>query len=93
MAVSIDYSLQMDNVTKILFDIESGDPAAADALLPLVYDQLRRLASLSICRRNCTATGPMNRKLNTIIQHRAFTTTQDLSGVEFVPPSGDTKDH
>lgn len=34
----------MDNVTQILSQIESGDPTAAEKLLPLVYDELRRLA-------------------------------------------------
>jgi RNA polymerase sigma factor (sigma-70 family) len=34
----------MSNVTRILAQIESGDPAAAEQLLPLVYDELRRLA-------------------------------------------------
>jgi hypothetical protein len=33
-----------DDVTRILSDIESGDPAAAEQLLPLVYDELRKLA-------------------------------------------------
>jgi RNA polymerase sigma factor (TIGR02999 family) len=32
------------NVTMILAVIEAGDPHAAEALLPLVYDELRRLA-------------------------------------------------
>jgi RNA polymerase sigma factor (TIGR02999 family) len=35
----------MTNVTHILNAIEQGDPQAADQLLPLVYDQLRLLAS------------------------------------------------
>jgi RNA polymerase sigma factor (TIGR02999 family) len=35
----------MPDVTQILSEIESGDPAAAEQLLPLVYDELRRLAS------------------------------------------------
>ena len=35
----------MSEVTRILSDIEQGDPHAADQLLPLVYDQLRRLAA------------------------------------------------
>jgi RNA polymerase sigma factor (TIGR02999 family) len=35
----------MSDVTRILFRIESGDPSAADQLLPLVYDELRRLAA------------------------------------------------
>src|SRR3954464_12051733 len=35
----------MDDVTRILSAIEAGDPHAADQLLPLVYDELRRLAA------------------------------------------------
>jgi len=32
-------------VTRVLHSIELGDPNAADALLPLVYEDLRRLAA------------------------------------------------
>jgi len=35
----------MSEVTKILGAIENGDGQAADQLLPLVYDELRKLAS------------------------------------------------
>jgi RNA polymerase sigma factor (TIGR02999 family) len=35
----------MADVTPLLRDIEHGDPHAADQLLPLVYDELRRLAA------------------------------------------------
>ena len=35
----------MTDVTRILFDIEQGDPKAAEQLLPLVYDELRKLAA------------------------------------------------
>ncbi|MHC4533159.1 MAG: ECF-type sigma factor [Planctomycetota bacterium] len=35
----------MSNVTRILGAIEQGDAKAADELLPLVYEELRRLAS------------------------------------------------
>ena len=35
----------MHNVTVILNSLEAGDPKAAEQLLPLVYDQLRRLAT------------------------------------------------
>ena len=35
----------MDDVTRILSAIERGDPKAADRLLPLVYDELRKLAA------------------------------------------------
>jgi RNA polymerase sigma factor (TIGR02999 family) len=35
----------MSDVTRILSALEQGDPHAAEALLPLVYDELRRLAA------------------------------------------------
>lgn len=35
----------MTDVTQILSQIESGDPAAAEQLLPLVYEELRKLAA------------------------------------------------
>jgi len=35
----------MSDVTQILGLIESGDPAAAELLLPLVYEELRKLAA------------------------------------------------
>ena len=35
----------MNDVTRILSAIEQGDPQAAEQLLPLVYDELRRLAT------------------------------------------------
>jgi RNA polymerase sigma factor (TIGR02999 family) len=38
----------MTDVTRILTAIEQGDPSAADQLLPLVYDELRRLAAAKL---------------------------------------------
>ena len=35
----------MTDVTRILSAIEQGDPSASEQLLPLVYDELRRLAA------------------------------------------------
>lgn len=35
----------MSDVTRILRSIESGDPKAAEELLPLVYEELRKLAA------------------------------------------------
>ena len=35
----------MSDVTQILSAIERGDPSAAEQLLPLVYDELRKLAA------------------------------------------------
>ncbi len=38
----------MTDVTQILSQIESGDPSAAEQLLPLVYDELRKLAAAKL---------------------------------------------
>lgn len=38
----------MNDVTNILVAVEQGDPSAAEQLLPLVYDELRRLAAQKI---------------------------------------------
>jgi RNA polymerase sigma factor (TIGR02999 family) len=38
----------MTEVTRILYQIEDGDPSAADQLLPLVYEELRKLASAKL---------------------------------------------
>jgi RNA polymerase sigma factor (TIGR02999 family) len=40
----------MADVTRILSQIEQGDPAAAEQLLPLIYDELRKLASARMAR-------------------------------------------
>lgn len=38
----------MADVTQILSQIEQGDPSAADQLLPLVYEELRKLAAAKL---------------------------------------------
>ena len=40
----------MPNVTRILSQIESGDPKAAEKLLPLVYHELRQLAAAHLAK-------------------------------------------
>jgi RNA polymerase sigma factor (TIGR02999 family) len=40
----------MSDVTRILSVIEQGDPRAAEQLLPLVYDELRKLAAQRLAR-------------------------------------------
>jgi RNA polymerase sigma factor (TIGR02999 family) len=40
----------MSEVTHILSQIESGDPAAAEQLLPLVYQELRKLAAAKLAQ-------------------------------------------
>src|SRR5262249_36890413 len=41
---------RMADVTRILSAIEHGDPQAAAQLLPLVYDELRKLATQKMAR-------------------------------------------
>jgi len=38
----------MADVTRILTQIDAGDPSAAEQLLPLVYDELRKLAAAKL---------------------------------------------
>ena len=40
----------MNDVTRILSAIEQGDPEAAGALLPIVYEELRKLAALRLAQ-------------------------------------------
>src|SRR5207248_5787004 len=40
----------MNEVTRVLSAIEGGDPYAAEQLLPLVYEELRRLAAQKLAQ-------------------------------------------
>jgi hypothetical protein len=40
----------MSDATRILLQIESGDPSAAEELLPLVYDELWKLAAAKLAQ-------------------------------------------
>jgi RNA polymerase sigma factor (TIGR02999 family) len=40
----------MSDVTRILSAVEQGDPCAAEQLLPLVYDELRKLAASKLAQ-------------------------------------------
>src|SRR3954453_12130898 len=42
----------MNDVTHILSAIEQGDPRAPEQLLPLVYDELRKLAAQRLARES-----------------------------------------
>ena len=57
----------MSDVTQILERIESGDECAADELLPIVYDQLRRLA-----RRQLVHETPGQSFQTTDLVHEAY---------------------
>ena len=57
----------MSDVTQILSQIESGDPSAAEQLLPLVYDQLRKLAAGKMARED-----PAQTLQATALVHEAY---------------------
>jgi RNA polymerase sigma factor (TIGR02999 family) len=57
----------MHDVTQILQQIESGDPSAAEYLLPLVYDELRRLAAARM-----TQEAPDHTLQATALVHEAY---------------------
>jgi RNA polymerase sigma factor (TIGR02999 family) len=57
----------MSDVTRILSAIEQGDPTAADQLLPLVYDELRRLAARKLARET-----PGQTLQTTALVHEAY---------------------
>ena len=42
----------MPDVTQILNAIEDGDPSAAEELLPLIYDELRKLAAVRMAQES-----------------------------------------
>src|SRR5581483_4710837 len=47
---------RMSDVTRILSAIEQGDPHAAEQLLPLVYDELRKLAAQRLAQEKAGQT-------------------------------------
>jgi RNA polymerase sigma factor (TIGR02999 family) len=46
----VDMSHCPSDVTRMLSQIEQGDPAAAEQLLPLIYDELRKLAAAKLAQ-------------------------------------------
>jgi RNA polymerase sigma factor (TIGR02999 family) len=50
MGINLRWISGMTEVTRILGRIEQGDPHAAEQLLPLVYDELRKLAAQKLAQ-------------------------------------------
>jgi RNA polymerase sigma factor (TIGR02999 family) len=65
----------MTNVTQILGQIESGDTSASEQLLPLVYDELRKLAAQKLAYET-----PGQTLQATALVHEAFVRLVDGSG-------------
>jgi RNA polymerase sigma factor (TIGR02999 family) len=60
-------------VTRILSAIEQGDPQAAEQLLPLVYDELRRLAAENLAQER-----PCQTLQATALVHEAYIRLVDV---------------
>jgi RNA polymerase sigma factor (TIGR02999 family) len=73
---------RMSDVTRILSQIESGDPAAADQLLPLVYDELRKLAAARLAHEK-----PGQTLQATALVHEAYLRLVGVKEREGEPPA------
>ncbi len=67
----------MGDVTMILGQIEEGDPSAADQLLPLVYEELRKLAAAKMAQERSDHTLQA-----TALVHEAFLRLVDVEKVQ-----------
>jgi RNA polymerase sigma factor (TIGR02999 family) len=67
----------MSDVTRILSAIQQGDPCAADELLPLVYDELRRLAAEKMAQEK-----PGQTLQATALVHEAYLRLVDVDKVQ-----------
>src|SRR5947208_8953919 len=66
--------MAMSDVTRILSQIEQGDPAAAEQLLPLVYDELRKLAAVKLAQEK-----PGQTLQATALVHEAYVRLVDVA--------------
>jgi RNA polymerase sigma factor (sigma-70 family) len=57
----------MNDISRILERIQQGEPAAAEGLLPLVYDELRKLAAVRLAKE-----APGNTLDATALVHEAY---------------------
>ena len=67
----------MADVTQILSQIEQGDPSAADQLLPLVYEELRKLAAVKMAQEK-----PGQTLQATGLVHEAYMRLVDVEKVQ-----------
>jgi RNA polymerase sigma factor (TIGR02999 family) len=67
----------MTDVTNVLSRIDSGDPSAAEQLLPLVYDELRKLAAHRLSHENSSQTLQA-----TALVHEAYLRLVDVATVQ-----------
>jgi len=70
----------MSDVTCILSQIESGDPSAAEQLLPLVYEEIQyRMGVFGYCWTRVDSSTNMNQKLEVAGVTRARSLVRELN--------------
>ncbi len=74
----------MSDITHMLAKIESGDPLATEQLLPLVYDELRRLAATKLANEK-----PGHTLQATALVHEAYLRLVDQTA----PPQWENQRH
>jgi RNA polymerase sigma factor (TIGR02999 family) len=67
----------MKNITQILGQIESGNRSAAEQLLPLLYEELRKLAAAKLAKEN-----PGQTLQATALVHEAYIRLVDVEEVQ-----------
>ena len=67
----------MSDVTRILSAIEAGEPQAAERLLPLVYDELRKLAAHKLAHEK-----PGQTLQATALVHEAYLRLVDVEQIQ-----------
>jgi hypothetical protein len=70
----------MPDVTQILNAIEDGDPSAAEELLPLIYDELRKLAAARMAMEAGSAGRFLGRTAGESLEHRQLELTENRVG-------------
>src|SRR5262245_48388627 len=75
--IGLDHNWAMSDVTRILSLIGHGDPTATEQLLPLVYDELRKLAAAKLSREK-----PGQTLQATALVHEAYLRLVGSDGAE-----------
>jgi hypothetical protein len=77
VAFSLDGFPPMNDFTRILSAVEQGDPQAAAQLLPLVYDELRKLAAQRLAQEK-----PGQTLQATALVHEAYLRLVDVDNLQ-----------
>jgi hypothetical protein len=79
----------MNDVTRILSNVEQGDPRAAEQLLPLVYEELRQLATQRLAQE-----APGQTLQATALVHEAYLRLVDVERhTSAAPAAGEPLQH